>query len=339
MRLPICAAALMLGACSSGASQEGATTAPVALVKLAQAEPAAVQEMVTLYGTVEAGAGGNATLSAPQEAVVASIAAPVGSAVARGQVVVRLAPSAASRLDLTKAASDARAAHLAYERMQRLKADGLVSNAELESARAAAQSSAATRQSLAARTSALVLRAPLPGYVQTISASPGSLVPAGSVVATIAGSGDLRGRLGIDPANARRIPQNGLVRITPSAGGAALSAPILSVDPTVDPQTRLASLFVRIPAAAGVGAGAPLTAELELPAAGSAPTIPYSALLDDAGQAYVYVARGGKALRRNVTTGANDGHRVVIQTGLRAGDAVVVEGVTALEDGMKIRTR
>lgn len=339
MRMILCAAALVLGACSGRASDEGAANEPVALVRLARAEPAAVQATMTLYGTAEAGAGGSATLSAPEEAVVASIAAPPGAAVSRGQAVVTLAPSAASRLELTKAASDARAAQLALERMQRLKADGLVSNAELESARAAARSAAATRQSLAARSAALVLRAPAPGHVQTVSASPGSLVPAGSVVATIANAGDLRGRLGIDPASAKRIRPGSLVRITPSGGGAPVTTSILSIDPTVDPQTRLASLYVRIPAGAGIGAGEPLTAQLELPAGGASPTIPYAALLDDAGQAYVYVASGGKALRRNVTTGANDGRRVVVQNGLRAGDVVVVEGVTALEDGMKIRTR
>jgi membrane fusion protein (multidrug efflux system) len=115
--------------------------------------------------------------------------------------------------------------------------------------------------------------------------------------------------------------------------------PILSVDPSVDPQTRLASIFVRLPAAAGIGAGEPLTAELPVTTAANAPTIPYPALLDDAGQPFVYVVAGGIAHRRNVAIGPSDGHRVVITSGLRAGEAVVVAGGTAVEDGMHVRTR
>lgn len=331
--------ALALAACSGGQSADENATEPVALVKLAKAVPAQLQSTIRLYGTAEAGAAGSAILSAPEEAIVARIAAPVGSAVSRGQLVVGLAPSPTARLDLAKAASDARAAQQAYARAQRLRADGLMSNADVETARAAAQSAAATRASLAARTGALDLRAPFAGHVQTISASLGSLVPGGTAVATITGAGDLRARFGLDPMLVQRVRPGASIRIVPSAGGTEFTAPVLSVDPVVDPQTRLASLFARIPATAAVGAGAPLTAELPLPSGGSAPVIPYAALLDDAGQPYVFVISGGKAHRRDVATGANDGQRVEIQRGLKPGEAVVVEGGTALEDGMKVRTR
>lgn len=339
MKRSLCGALLALAACSGGQGSEETAAKPVALVELAKAEPAQVQSTTRLYGTAEAGAAGSAILSAPEEAIVAAIAAPAGSAVSRGQLVIRLVPSPTARLDLAKAASDARAAELAYARAQRLRADGLMSNADVETARAAAQSARATRASLAARSGALDLRAPITGHVQMISAALGSLVPGGTAVATINAAGDLRARFGLDPTLARQIAPGASIRIAPSAGGASFYATILSVDPTVDAQTRLSSLFVRIPAAAPVGAGQPLTGDLSLPTGGSAPTIPYAALLDDAGQAYVFVISGGAAHRRDVTTGASDGQRVEITRGLKPGEAVVIEGGTALADGMKVRTK
>jgi multidrug efflux pump subunit AcrA (membrane-fusion protein) len=48
---------------------------------------------------------------------------------------------------------------------------------------------------------------------------------------------------------------------------------------------------------------------------------------------------GGKAHRRNVTQGPSDGERVVIANGLKSGEHVIVEGGTALDDGMKVRTQ
>jgi len=337
MRNMLLASALLLIGCS-GAPAEKAPD-PVALVGIGRVATAPVEEKVQLYGTADAGPAGTAILSAPVEAIVSAVDATVGSAVGRGQMVVRLMPSAAARLDLARAASDARAAQLAYARARRLRSDGLVSNAEVETTRAAAESASATQASLAARSGALTLRSPVAGYVEAIAAGPGSVAAAGAPIVTIAKAGDLRARFGIDPALARRIPAGAVVRVVPSGGGAAFTVPVLSVDPFVDPQTRLASVFVRLPAAAEIGSGEPLSGELVLTGGGSAPSIPYAALLDDAGQPYVYVVIAGHAHRRDVTPGPVTGDRVAILRGLKAGELVVVQGGTALEDGMQVRTR
>jgi RND family efflux transporter MFP subunit len=336
--IPLLPAIAALAACS-GANQPANTTEPSALVSLAAAAAAPVQASVRIYGTADAGASGTFILSAPEEAIVAAIDAPMGSVVARGQVVARLAPGPTAQLDLARAESDARAAQLAFARVQRLRADGLVGNAEVETARAAAQTATATRTNLIQRAGRLILHAPEPGHVAAFSASLGSLVPAGTPVASIISFGDLRARFGVDPALARRIPRGAAIRITPSGGGIPFTVPILSVDPLVDPQTRLASVFVRLPAAAGIGAGEPLTGDLSLASPGNAPTVPYAALLDEGGQAYLFVVARGIAHRRNVTIGPTDGRRVVILSGIRPGELVVTQGGTAVADGMPVRTR
>ncbi|MDB5717506.1 MAG: efflux transporter periplasmic adaptor subunit [Sphingomonas bacterium] len=331
--------ALALGGCAKPAAEEETAPTPVALVGVAPVEQGAVRETVTLYGTAENGAGANAVLAAPAEAIVATVDAPVGTAVRAGQVVVRLRPSATVQLDIAKVSSDATAARLALARAQRLRADGLVGDAEVEAARAAAATATATLTSLTTRSGSLNLRAPAAGYVQTIANSPGDLVAAGAAVATIAKAGDLRGRFGVDPALARRLPAGASVRIAPAAGGASFGAPVLSVDPVVDPQTRLASVFVRIPAASGIGAGEPLSGEVLIGASGNALTIPYAALLDEGGQPFVYVVTRGVARRRDIVTTPGSGDRVPVTSGLTPGEIVVTQGATGLEDGMKVRTR
>lgn len=329
-------AAAALSACSK--PPEEAATVPVALVKVAVAEQGAVRETVTLYGSAENGAGGNSVLSAPAEAIVTAIDAPVGTPVRAGQIVVRLRPSATVQLDIARVSSDATTARLALARAQRLRADGLVGDAEVEAARAAAGTAQATLASLTARSGSLNLRAPVAGFVQTVANSPGDLVAAGTAVATIARAGDLRGRFGVDPALARRVPRGTSIRIAGS-GGAPFGVPVLSVDPVVDPQTRLASLYVGIPAAAGIGAGETLSGELLVSSSGNALTIPYGALLDEAGQPFVYVVERGVAKRRDIVVSPGSGDRVPVTGGLKPGEIVVTDGGTALEDGMKVRTR
>ena len=333
------ALAILLAACGSSDQADG-DAKPVALVALAPAQQGAVDETLTVYGAVEAGAMGKHVLAAPAEATVVAIEAPVGTRVGAGQVVIRLAPSPTSKLDYAKAATDAAAAQAAYARAQRLRADGLVSDADVETARAAALSAGATRASLGARNGALTLRAPTAGFVESVASAPGDLVAPGTAVASIAGSVNLRARFGIDPAQAARIRPGMVIRVTPPSG-IAFSAPVLSVDPVVDPTTRLASLFINVPPGSGIGTNSTLNGQLTLGSSGggAALTIPYAALLDDAGQPYVFVVAKGVAHRRDVETGAVSGDRILIVKGVKPGDRVVTEGGTALEDGMQVRTK
>ena len=331
------AALFLVAACSS--KTPTAPADPVALVSLAQATHGSVADSVTLYGAAENGSAGRGDLSAPIEAILVSIAAPVGTRVARGQVVARLAVTPTARLEMERAAADARLAAQTLARAQRLRADGLVSNAEVDAARAAVRSTAATQSSLTVRSGQLTLTARSSGYVEAIVPAVGAVVPAGGVVATVVQAGDLRARFGIDPALARRLGRGASLRVIPTGGGSAFSAPILSVDPVVDPVTRLASVYTLIPYQAGIGAGETLSATIQVTEGAMALTIPYAALLDDGGQPFVYVVARGIARRRDVRTGAASGERIAIISGLAAGDLVVVTGGTALDDGMKVRTR
>ncbi|HEU4961880.1 MAG TPA: efflux RND transporter periplasmic adaptor subunit [Sphingomonas sp.] len=330
---------LLLVACSGGADQADNSAEPVALVTLGTVEQGPVHETVTLYGTADAGPSGTIALAAPAEATVARIAAPVGTHVAAGATVVALTPSPATSADFAKAASDARVADQAYARAQRLRGDGLASDADVETARAAAQSADALLVSMRRRTARLTLRAPAAGVVQTIASQPGDLVPSGTTVATIARLGDLRARFGADPAVARDVHPGTPIRIRPSESAAPIEVAVQSVDPVVDPQTRLASVYAALPGNAGIAAGETLTGTVVTGGSGSALTVPYAALLDDGGQPYVYVVAGGVAHRHDVVTGATSGDRIAITKGVAAGDKVVIEGGTAVDDGVKVRTR
>jgi RND family efflux transporter MFP subunit len=330
---------LLTAACSGAADDAESAAAPVALVKLAPVTQGAAGAQLTLYGAAEPGPAGKMSLVAPAEATVASIDAPTGTAVGRGQIVVRLAASPTLRADAVKAGSDAAAADKALARAIRLRADGLGSDADVETARAAAIATGALRASFANRTGALALRAPAPGIVDTVAVARGDLLQPGAAVASITRKGDVRARFGLDPDAAQTLRPGMAVTIAGIGARAPITVAIQSVSSTVDSQTKLASVFVHLPPGSGVIAGQTLTATADVGGTSAALTIPYAALLDDGGQSYVYAVTGGVAHRRDITTKPSSGGRITVVGGLKAGDQVVVEGGTAVEDGMKVRTR
>ena len=330
---------LLLVGCAKGgggASDENSSDEPVAEVRVAAATLGSSDGAVSAYGATEAGPGATHALVAPAEAIVDSVLAPTGTAVNAGQGVVTLRPSRTSRLESAKALSDARAANAAYGRALRLRKDGLASDADVETARSAAASAHAAVANIGIG-GGLTLRASAAGTVQGLTAKPGDQVPAGTTVATIVGRGDVRARFGVDPAIAPRIHTGTTAQIQLAGGGAPVTVPIVGVDPSVDPTTRLASVFVRVPPGLSLAAGEPLRATVQVGATGQGIIIPYSALLDDGGRSYVFVVRKGVAKRVDVSPGNSTGDTVQILKGLQPGDQVVTEGGTALDDGMKVK--
>lgn len=335
--LPLLLAFLLAGCGGSGDSADsGDATNAVAEVRTALATAGGAAETVTAYGITEQAPAGEHALTTQAEATLARIVAPTGTAVGAGQVVAVLNPSASSRLDLGKAASDARASADALARAVRLRRDGLASDADVNSARSTYQSAADTLSAARQRAATLVLRAPVAGTVQGLTAKAGDLIAAGTTVATIGTRGDLRVHLGIDPALAARVHTGEPITISAVNANAGVPTSVIGVDPQIDPTTHLASVYARLASAQGFGPGQPVRATITVSGASTGVTVPYSALLDDGGHTYVFVVQSGVAKRRDVKPGNSAGDTIQILQGLQPNERVVVEGGTALDDGMKV---
>ncbi|QUD88796.1 efflux RND transporter periplasmic adaptor subunit [Phenylobacterium montanum] len=328
-------ALLALAACSKGEADKEPT--PTALVTTAVVAKASVADTVTAYGAAEFSPNGEHSLTAPVEAVVDKVLAPPGTRVTAGQAVVELKASPTSQLDLNKARADADAAAKAYARAQRLRAEGLDSDADVETAKATAEAAVQNAKSLAARGGAgLVLRAPAAGVVEQLALSVGDQAAQGATVAKIGTLSSLRVRLGVEPSAAANLRAGAETQLTPLAGGEERTAKVVSVDPRLDAQTKLASALVEAPAGA-FAPGQPLKGVIALRQQAGVVVIPRAAVLYDQEQPYVFVEQKSAAHRRDIKLGAESGDGVAVLNGLSAGERIVVEGASALDDGMAVR--
>jgi RND family efflux transporter MFP subunit len=328
---------ILLAGCGSSAGGDAADKVdPVAQVRTAPATMGATADQTLVYGTAEAGPGGERSLAVPTEAILDKILAPNGTAVRAGEVVAVLKPSRTTAIDLVKASADAAAADAAYARAKRLRADGLASDADVETARAAAETARAARANFGMASGGMALRAPIGGVVQGLTAKSGDQVAAGTTIASIAVKADLRAHFGVDPAVAQRVRLGQSLDMSSISGDGHATVPIDGIDTRADATTRLASVYADVPASFRIGPGETLRGSLSLAAQANGLTIPYGALLDDGGRSYVFVVKGGVAHEQDVIPGSSMGDRIQILKGLGAGDKVVTEGGTALDDGMKV---
>jgi RND family efflux transporter MFP subunit len=333
------AALLLLGACHRAQEEEAAGPTAEVVTVAAAARP--VEQVVAGYGQVEFAPARAASLVVEVESQVTAVLTTPGARVRRGEGLLRLRPSAVTRLEVDRAAREATLAAGEARRLARLREEGLATDAEAQAAKAAAETAERLRDSLAERSGGgheYLLAAPRDGIVDALAAQPGDLLAAGSTVARIGDPQGLQARIGLESADAARVVAGAAARVTVLGSGAEpVTGRVAAVEARLDKDSRLAAALVALPPAAGLMPGVPVAGRIVVAVRAEAVAVPHGALVHDGNDTIVYVVAGGKAQRRVVQAGLDDGEFVEIQSGLKAGEAVATTGSHELKDGMGVR--
>lgn len=119
--------------------------------------------------------------------------------------------------------------------------------------------------------------------------------------------------------------------------GQTFEATVTSISPVVDQKSLGYPVKLTLSNTDGrLKAGMTATAELTLERLENVLTVPMEAVLDRNGRQAVFVVENNQAKIAHVETGLNNGARVVVTQGLKAGQQVVVRGQHLLEDGTKV---
>jgi RND family efflux transporter MFP subunit len=348
--------ALLLAGVFAARSQadDKKTAAPRPALTVTTARPASARLPLRL--------GANGNVAAWQEAVIGSesnglrlreVRVNVGDVVKKGQVLavfdvdVVNADLAQNRAALQEAEANAAAATADAGRARALQASGAMSEQEVTryitaertaGARVAAARAALSQQQLRLKYTQVV--APDSGIVSARSATVGAVAGVGTELFRMIRQGRLEWRAEITAAELPRM-KPGLKAQVKAASGATIRGTVRTVAPTVDPQSRIALVYVDLPPS--LSADAPLKAgmfaggEFEL-GDSSALTVPQQAIAVRDGFAYVFrLNPDNRVSQVKVTTGRRLGERVEVVAGLAADALVVVSGAGFLNDGDLVR--
>lgn len=348
MRYALCSlACALLFACALVAHADEDDVQPavpaVATVHVAPATLAPMKNFLTAYGTVNFSADALQALSVPYQARVVSVAVVAGQAVRKGDPVLVLQPTAAATLELQRAQNDAQFAGKELARTRELFAQHLATNTDLAAAEQAAHNADAALASANARyggSGERTLRAAHDGVVADISAHAGEVIAPDTAFAHVGDTSGLRLDLGVEPAAIAQVHAGEPVKFHLLQDAAAtLQAAVDRVGSQVDAQTRLVPVVAKPGDSAQVPPGASVSAQIETGSGKPVLGVPRAAVLYAGGKAYVFVVQSGKAVRRFVDAGVDDGERVEIRSDLAANESVVVLGNYELQDGMAVKAQ
>lgn len=318
-----------------------ASAAPsTVLVRTATVSERNVRESLPVFGSVAPAPYRAITLAAPRDSRIASVAVNSGEAVKKGQVVLTLAPTPASRAAYVQAQAAATYAGTALAHTRNLYKEHLATRDQLAAAEQAETDAQANLENArqAGGAGELALRAPADAVVMSIAVNSGEQVAANSSLLTLGLRGALTVRLGVSPDQVANIHAGMPVTLHDVYNPAVrFKARVTNVSGMVDGNSGLADVFVRLSKPVdGLLPGSYVQGTITLSDT-HAPAVPRSAVLDEGSRAYVFVVKDQIAHRINVTTLADDGTWIAIKGDVNPGAEVVTLGNYELSDGMHIR--
>lgn len=281
---------------------------------------------------------------------VAEVLVEPGAYVRRGQTLARLdgallqAQIEQQEAALAQARAQAAQAEAQAARVEGLEGQGVLSDEQIEqrryqaqSARAAAEAQAAGLKDLRTRQAKLNVSAPVSGLVLARNIRPGDLASgAGEPWFVIARDGLIELEAQLSEADLASVRAGQPVRVI-LQNEQAVQGTVRLVSPRVDPQTRLGTVWVRLPQRPDIRAGG--FARAAFTGAGEdSVAVPETAIrYDGDGASVMVVGPDNKVDRVPVSTGARGGGLVELQKGPPAGSLVVESASAFLLEGDTVR--
>ena len=318
---------------------------PPTTVTSAKVEQANWQPMLTAVGSVAPVQG--ATISAELAGTVAEIGFQSGTAVKKGDVLLKLDASA-EQAQLRSAQADAELAKADFERARGLAERKVISQAEFDAASAKYTQRKAAVDNIQSLINKKEIRAPFDGIAGIREVNPGQMVPVGQRLVSLQALDQVFVDFSLPQQQLSDVRPGLTVKVTTDAiGGREFEGKLTAVNSAIDPATRSVALQATIENGDhALRPGMFARVKVLLPQQNPTLFIPATAVSYAPYGNSVYIIEkkrdektGAESLairQQFIRTGEARGDFVAVTEGLKQGDEVVSTGVFKLRNGMDV---
>ena len=304
-------------------------------------QPSSFHAVIHTSGMVQAQQGDEQTIVATASGILHfnRTAITEGSPVGKGESIASISSKNIQDGDPgMKARFAYEAAEKEFRRAERLVADNIISTKQYEQARLNYETAKATYQGYAGGMTqgGITVSAPISGYVKTRLVAHGEYVAVGQPIAVVAQNRRLQLRAD--------VPESGWGQLSQIQGAnfkmsyddeihmmSKLNGRLLSYGKALDAASVYIPVTFEFDNIGNIIPGAYAEVYLLTVARPGVISVPLSALTEEQGLKFVYIQTGKEVYhKREVKTGQDDGNRIEIVNGLKAGDKVVTKGAYQL---------
>lgn len=319
----------------AGSGGPGAAGPPAMPVEVAVARTDTVVDAILASGQIESIQ--SVELRPEIEGRLAAILVREGAEVVKGTPLFQV-DDGELKAEVARAEADRDLARQALERTRELIDQQASSQADLERAEATARSTRAQYDLLSLRLARTTVRAPFSGVVGQRFVSVGDYLTTSTRLASLQTVHPQRAAFQVPEryAAALKVGQRVVFRVAALPG-----KEYTGVVDFVDPVVQLPGRTITVKAEVAnphreLQAGMFIDARLATAVRPNAVVIPEDAILPIQGSSFVWVAKDGKATRREVVLGVRTPGWVETKSGVEAGESVVVGGQERLSEGAPV---
>lgn len=225
-----------------------------------------------------------------------------------------------------------------FKRAEELIKDNLISRKEYDQIKADYERAQRGAVSVAARNrKGMSVTSPITGTLINVMVTPGSFVNMGDQLATVATDRKLLLKAELSERDRDFIPRISGAVIRYGSGDKAISlaasdVKVLTTTAATNAQSHFIPVYLEFNNPGGLGSGSVVEVWLTGSPRGGVMTVPRTAIIEDGGLKFVFVEEEkGIFHKHEVSTGATDGNRVEILSGLPEGEKVVTSGALRIK--------
>ena len=319
----------------AGSGGPGAAGPPAMPVEVAVARTDTVVDAILASGQIESIQ--SVELRPEIEGRLAAILVREGAEVVKGTPLFQV-DDGELKAEVARAEADRDLARQALERTRELIDQQASSQADLERAEATARSTRAQYDLLSLRLARTTVRAPFSGVVGQRFVSVGDYLTTSTRLASLQTVHPQRAVFQVPEryAAALKVGQRVVFRVA-ALPGKEYTGVVDFVDPVVQVPGRTITVKAEVAnPRRELQAGMFIDARLATAVRPNAVVIPEDAILPIQGSSFVWVAKDGKATRREVVLGVRTPGWVETKSGVEAGESVVVGGQERLSEGAPV---
>jgi membrane fusion protein (multidrug efflux system) len=289
---------------------------------------------VAIQGKIDA--QDNVTAYPQASAVITAINVKAGDHVRKGQTLVQL-DNSVLRQNIDQAQAQAALAQTLYQRQKNLWDQKIGTEVQYLQAQTNVQTTEKQVASLRQQADMYRIVSPINGTVDQMDLKLGQIATPGSTGIRVVNADILKVKADVPESYAGSVHLGDNVNILVPDANDSLAAKITFAAKVIDPASRSFAIEIRLPNRSSLRPNMTAVLKIANYANNKAIVVPTKAIQKSETGDYVFVDINGIAKRKVVTEGASSNGMSEIKSGLAAGDVVVTEGASELEDGDKIK--
>ncbi len=289
---------------------------------------------VNLQGSIDAQDNVTAYPQAP--AIITAIRVKTGDHVSKGQELVQLDNSVQIQ-GIAQTQAQANLAQIVYQRQKNLWDQKI--GTEVQFLQAKSNFEALQRQVDGLKQTAGMYRivSPISGTIDQMDLKLGQLATPGATGIRIVNTDILKVKANVPESYSGSINQGDNVKVVVPDANDSLMAKVTFAAKVIDPASRSFAIEIRLPSRKTLRPNMTAIIEIADYSKKNSLSVPLKAIQHSDTSTFVFVDQNGTAARKQVKVGATYGGKSEILSGLSAGDKIVTEGASDIEDGDKIR--